>query len=75
MVDTPFSCESCDENDAMFFVFERYEGEDGLGAVESEVALCQECIEDVGPEHLENAYANYEFKIDPVPEAFGMTAL
>lgn len=48
---------------------------DGLGAVEAESALCQECTEGVGPSELEHAYANYEFRVDPVAEAFGMETL
>lgn len=75
MVENPFSCEECSDRDAVFWVYERYEADDGVGAVEAEVALCQECIEGVGPTELENAYANYVFRIEPVAEAFGMSTL
>ena len=75
MVENPFSCERCGEREAVFWVFERYEAPDGIGAVESEEPLCRECIQDVGPSELENAYANYIFRIEPVAEAFGMTTL
>jgi len=75
MVENPFSCESCSDNGAVFWVYERYEAADGVGAVEEEVPLCRECIEGVGPDHLEKAYANYEFRIEPVAEAFGMSTV
>jgi predicted nucleic acid-binding Zn-ribbon protein len=75
MVDNPFSCEACSENDAVVWVYERYEADDGVGAVEEEVPLCRGCSQDVGPNHLENLYANYEFRIEPVAEAFGMSTL
>jgi hypothetical protein len=74
MVDNPFSCESC-ENDAAFWVYERYGAGDGATAVESEVALCRECTEGVEPTHLDKADADYEFKVSPVAEAFGMVRL
>jgi acyl dehydratase len=73
-VENPFDCELCSA-EAEFFVQERWEAEDGLGAVESDTPLCAECASDEGPRHLDQAYANYEFRIEPVPEAFGMTTL
>ncbi|QAU11321.1 hypothetical protein EKH57_00030 (plasmid) [Halorubrum sp. BOL3-1] len=75
MVENPFSCEACDEREAVFWVFERYEAADGVGAVEAETPLCRECVQDAGPRELENAYGNYIFKIEPVAEAFGMSTI
>jgi hypothetical protein len=75
MVENPFSCKECSDRDAVFWVYERYEADDGVGAVEAEVPLCRECIEGVEPNHLEKVYANYEFRIEPVSEAFGMSTL
>jgi acyl dehydratase len=73
-VETPFDCEVCSA-DAEFFVQERWEAEDGVGAVESDTPLCRECATDESPRHLDQAYANYEFSITALPEAFGMTRL
>jgi hypothetical protein len=75
MAENPFSCEECGDREAVFWVYERYEAPDGLCAVEAESALCQECTEGVGPTELEHAYANYEFRVNPVAEAFGMETL
>ncbi len=75
MVENPFTCEVCGDREAEFWVYEHYEAPDGVGAVEAEDPLCRECVEDARPRELENAYANYLFKIEPVAEAFGMTTL
>lgn len=69
-----FDCEACGET-AEFFAFERWEAEDGVGAVESDTPLCRECVADDKPRHLDQAYSNYVYKISPVPEAFGMNTL
>lgn len=68
-----FDCTVCGDT-AEFFVFERWD-DDGVAAVEAEDPLCGRCVEDAEPQHLDDAYANYVFKIDPISEAFGMTAL
>jgi hypothetical protein len=73
-VENPFSCESCGE-EAVFWVSEQWEAEDGVGAVERETPLCRECTDGVQPKHLDQAYANYEFRVEPVAEAFGMKTL
>lgn len=74
MPENPFSCEVCDDCEAVFWVYERYTPDAG-GAVELDTPLCRECVEDVGPRHLEDAYANYVFRIEPVAEAFGMSTI
>ena len=73
MSETTFTCEGCDA-DAVFWVYERWSEEAGM-ATESDYPLCDECIDGVGPQHLDAAYANYQFKIEPIAEAFGMTTL
>jgi hypothetical protein len=75
MGDNPYSCEDCGDREAVFWVYERYEADDGVGAVEAEMPLCRECVQGVGPSKLENAYANYEFRVEPVAEAFGMSTI
>ena len=64
-------CENC-ENEATFWVSEQYIAADGLGAVERLEAVCTDCVDDVEPEGIERPYGRYEFKIEAVPEAFGM---
>lgn len=64
-------CEYC-AGEAVFWVTERWLAEDGVGGVERMEAVCGDCVADVEPEGLEQAYANYEFKIEAEPEAFGM---
>jgi len=63
-------CEDCGE-EAVLWVSERYSDGAG-GAVERLHALCRECADDAGPEGLDGLYGRYEFKIEPIPEAFGM---
>jgi len=65
------NCENCTE-EAVFWVTERWLAEDGVGGVERMEAVCADCVEDIEPEGLEQAYPNYEFKIEAEPEAFGM---
>jgi len=67
-------CEHCD-SEAAFWVDERYLADDGVGAVERLESVCRDCVTDATPDGLENAYANYRFKIEPIPEAFDMTSL
>ena len=73
MPENPFSCEACDNREAVFWVYERY-ATDG-GAVELDAPLYRECVEDAGPRHLDDAHANYVFRIEPVAEAFGMSTI
>jgi len=75
MTDNPWSCEKCDEREAVFWVYERYEADDGIGAVEVDMPLCRECTQGVGPQKLENAYGDYVFRVEPVAEAFGMSTI
>jgi len=70
-VENPFDCEGC-ESEAEFWVYERWEADDGVGAVESDIPVCRECVAGVEPQHIDGAYANYEFRVEPVAEAFGM---
>ena len=64
MSENKFTCEACD-NDAVFWVYERWSEETGA-ATEHEYPLCDECIDAAGPQHLDDAYANYLFKVDTV---------
>lgn len=58
----------CDEL-AAFLVLERYQEETGHGAVEAEAALCLEHTYEEGPTHLEDAYDDYVFLVEPLPPA------
>ncbi|NHX42012.1 MULTISPECIES: hypothetical protein [Haloarcula] len=73
MAENPFDCEACGD-DAVFWVYERWSDEPNM-ATEDEYPLCDECIDGVGPQHLDAAYGQYQFKIEPVAEAFGMKTL
>lgn len=63
-------CVICDD-EAALWVSERYSDGAG-GAVERLDPVCGECVDDVEPEGLDGLYGRYEFKIEPIPEAFGM---
>ena len=67
--DSPRECHrrGCTEP-ATFVVLERYQEETGHGAVEAEAALCQEHTAEESPANLDNAYADYVFRVEPVPE-------
>ncbi|SER44373.1 hypothetical protein [Natrinema salaciae] len=57
----------CDEL-AAFVVLERYQEETGQGAVEAEAVLCREHTAEESPTNLEGVYANYVFRVTPIPE-------
>lgn len=63
----PFDCHrrSC-ENTAEFWVYERYQEENDLGAVEAEVSLCREHTAEERPHNLDQAGPEYIFKIEPI---------
>ncbi|MFD2373332.1 hypothetical protein [Haloarchaeobius iranensis] len=67
-------CEHCSA-DVEFWVYEQYLSDDGVGAVERSEAVCSECVKEVEPEALDQAHANYEYRIEPDPEAFGMSRI
>jgi hypothetical protein len=72
--ETPTHCHrrDCDEP-ATFLVLERYLEETGHGAVEARVALCRDHTAEESPTRLDDAYADYVFRIEPLPgtaEAF-----
>lgn len=58
---------ACNEP-AAFLVFERYQEETGHGAVEAEAALCREHTVEESPTNLDSAYADYVFRVEPLPE-------
>jgi len=66
-------CRVCG-SESKFTVTERWETEAGMSATD-DAWLCGECVEDVSPNHSDQAYANYEFRAEPVPEAFGMSEI
>ena len=51
-----------------FAVLERYQEETGHGAVEAEALLCPEHTADESPANLDGAYADYVFRVEPLPE-------
>lgn len=57
---------NCDEP-AAFRVLERYQEETGHGAVEAEAALCRAHAAEESPTNLDGAYADYVFRVDPLP--------
>lgn len=57
--------------EAAFVVLERYQDETGHGAVEAEAVLCREHTAEESPTNLEDAYADYVFRVEPIPEAGG----
>ncbi|WP_129113609.1 hypothetical protein [Halegenticoccus tardaugens] len=67
--DPPRTCHrrGCEEP-ATFVVLERYQEETGHGAVEAEALLCQEHTVEEHPVNLESSYADYVFRIKPLPE-------
>jgi hypothetical protein len=58
------------EEPAAFLVLERYQEETGHGAVEAEAYLCPEHTGEESPTNLDRAYADYVFRVTPVPGAF-----
>ena len=67
--DSPRECHrrGCDER-AAFVVLERYQEETGKGAVEAEALLCREHTDEESPANLDGVYADYVFRVDPLPE-------
>lgn len=55
---------------ATFRVIERYQEETGHGAVTAEALLCQAHADDESPTRLDDAYPEYEFRVEPLPDAF-----
>ncbi|ELZ04894.1 hypothetical protein [Natrialba asiatica] len=56
----------CDEP-AAFVVLERYQEETGKGAVEAEAVLCRAHTAEEHPTNLDGVYAEYVFRVDPLP--------
>lgn len=67
--DSPRACHrrGCNEV-AAFVVTERYQEDTGHGVVEAEAALCREHTAEESPSNLDGAYADYEFRVQPVPD-------
>lgn len=55
----------CDRQ-AAFLVVERYLEETSNGAVEATAELCLEHTAEESPTHLEDAYAGYVFRVEPL---------
>lgn len=51
---------------ATFTAFERYQAESGHGAVEVEVFLCTEHAAAEAPTNLDEDYAEYVFRVEPL---------
>lgn len=70
--DDPDSARTCHRRGcnepATFAVLERYQEETGHGAVESEAFLCREHTAEESPTNLDLAYADYVFRVEPLPE-------
>lgn len=66
--DSPRACHrrGC-EKPAAFVVLERYEEETGHGVVEAEAALCRAHTAEERPSNLDGAYADYLFRVRPIP--------
>lgn len=56
----------CDEPPA-FLVLERYLEDSGHGAVEATAALCREHTAEESPTRLDDVYAGYVFRVEPLP--------
>ena len=74
-VDVPAECHrrGCAEPPT-FVVLERYLEETGHGAVEARAFLCREHTAEEGPVNLDDAYADYVFRVDPLPGAWDSDA-
>ncbi|AUV81899.1 hypothetical protein C2R22_09760 [Salinigranum rubrum] len=57
----------CDEP-AAFLVLERYLEDTGHGPVEATAALCPEHTAEEGPTRLDDAFAGYVFRVEPLPD-------
>jgi len=62
-------CEYC-SGVAVQWLSERYEAQDGLGAIERIEAVCTDCAAQSCPKGLEGVYANYEYQLEQIPEEF-----
>jgi hypothetical protein len=63
--DRPCRRRDCDRR-AVFLVVERYLEETSRGAVEATAELCREHTAEESPTHLEDAYAEYVFRVEPL---------
>lgn len=68
--DSPRECHrrGCEEP-AAFVVLERYQEDTGHGAVEAAAALCRAHTAEESPTNLDGVYADYVFRVTPVPGA------
>lgn len=68
--DSPRRCHrrGCDEP-AAFAVLERYQEETGHGAVEAKALLCRKHTAEERPANLDGVYAEYTFRVEPLPES------
>lgn len=68
--DSPRECHrrGCDVR-ATFVVLERYQEETGQGAVEASAALCRAHTAEESPGNLKGVYADYVFRVTPIPGA------
>jgi len=65
----PITCHRRGCNDpAQFVVVERYQEDTGHGAVTAKAYLCQAHTDEESPTNLDNAYDDYVFRVDPLPE-------
>ena len=65
--DEPRDCHRRDcTRPATFAVLERYQEESGHGAVEVEVFLCTEHAAEECPTNLDEDYADYVFRVEPL---------
>ncbi len=53
---------------ASFTVVERYQEETGHGAVEATASLCRDHTAAESPANLDGVYAEYLFRVEPLPE-------
>lgn len=58
---------------AAFRVVERYQEDTGHGAVTAEADVCRAHADEESPTNLDKAYADYEFRVTPLPDAFEST--
>lgn len=68
------NCKHC-QQEAKFSVYELYLADDGVGAIERFEPVCKKHAAKAEPDGLDQAYANYEFRVQADPEAFGMSEI
>ncbi|WP_136603290.1 hypothetical protein [Salinigranum halophilum] len=61
------------EEPAAFLVLERYLEDTGHGPVEATAALCREHTAEEGPARLDDVFAGYVFRIEPLSETASET--